>query len=98
LKHLNLPDLGIPRRGFLIVTKTLLLAAQEGSWFNTEPPKYPAKLRAFDKATGRLLAEISLPAHATGTPITYRASGRQYVVIPVGGVHWPAELIALRQP
>jgi quinoprotein glucose dehydrogenase len=98
LKPLNLPDLGIPRRGFLIVTKTLLLAAQEGSWFNTEPPQYPARLRAFDKATGRCLAEVPLPAHATGAPITYMAGGRQYVAVPVGGVHWPAELIALRLP
>jgi quinoprotein glucose dehydrogenase len=98
LRHLNLPDLGINRRGFLIATRSLLLAVQEGSWFNTAPPKYPAKLRAFDKATGRLLAEIPLPAHATGAPITYRADGRQYIVVPVGGVHWPAELVALRLP
>jgi quinoprotein glucose dehydrogenase len=75
-----------------------LLAVQEGSWFNTTPPKYPPKLRAFDKATGRLLAEIPLPAHATGALITYLAGGRQYIVVPVGGVHWPAELIALRLP
>jgi len=69
IKHLNLPNLGINRRGFLIVTKTLLIAAQEGSWFNETPPKYPAYLRAFDKSTGKLIAQVPLPAHATGQPI-----------------------------
>jgi quinoprotein glucose dehydrogenase len=99
LKALNLPDLGIPERGYLVTTKTLLLAAQEGSWFNTEAPKYPAKLRAFDKATGRLLAEVPLPGHATGAPITYMAGGKQYVAIPIGGGSYQAaELIALRLP
>jgi quinoprotein glucose dehydrogenase len=98
LKGLNLPDLGTPQRGFLVTTKTLLLAAQEGSWFNSEPPKHPARLRAFDKATGRQIGQVPLPAHATGAPITYMAGDKQYVVVPVGGVHWPAELVALRLP
>jgi glucose dehydrogenase len=80
------------------VTRTLLFAVQEGSSFNSEPPRYPAKLRAFDKKTGRLLAEVPLPAHATGAPITYLVDGKQYLAIPVGGVHWRAELIALRLP
>lgn len=95
IKHLKLPDLGIPNRGFTLVTKTLLITAQEGSWFNTSPPKYPAKLRAYDKKTGKLLGEVNLPAHATGAPMTYMANGKQYIAIPVGGNIKPAELIAM---
>src|SRR6185503_19389589 len=83
LRHLRLPDLGINKRGYLIITKTLLIAAQEGSWFQESKPRYPAKLRAFDKATGKLLSEIPLPAHASGAPITYMAGEKQYVVIPI---------------
>jgi quinoprotein glucose dehydrogenase len=43
------------------------------------------KIRAFDKATGRVLWEASLPAGGYATPSTYRASGRQFVVIAAGG-------------
>ncbi len=98
IKRLNLPDLGVNRRGYIIVTKTLLIVAQEGSWFNEEAPLYPARLRAFDKATGRLLSEVPLPAHATGQPITYMAGGKQYVAIPIGGNYAPAALIAVALP
>jgi glucose dehydrogenase len=38
-------------------------------------------LRAFDKRTGSLLAEIELPANAGGSPMTYRVDGRQYIVV-----------------
>lgn len=44
-----------------------------------------AKLRAFDKATGRLLWETDLPAAGYATPSTYMVNGRQYVVIAAGG-------------
>ncbi|MEE3331491.1 MAG: pyrroloquinoline quinone-dependent dehydrogenase [Myxococcota bacterium] len=45
-----------------------------------------AKLRAFDKATGKLLFAADLPAAAFATPIVYEAAGRQFVVIAAGGV------------
>src|SRR6266566_4155435 len=44
-----------------------------------------AKFRAFDKTTGQLLWETSLPAAGYATPSTYAVSGRQYVVIAAGG-------------
>jgi quinoprotein glucose dehydrogenase len=43
------------------------------------------KFRAFDKATGKLLWEASLPLSANATPATYQVNGRQYVVIAAGG-------------
>ena len=43
------------------------------------------KLRAFDKATGRLLWEAKLPAAGYATPSTYAVGGRQFVVIAAGG-------------
>ncbi|MBM3457735.1 MAG: pyrroloquinoline quinone-dependent dehydrogenase, partial [Armatimonadetes bacterium] len=98
LRPLNLPPLGRNRRGYVVVTRTLLLVAQEGSWFQSGPPEEPPFLRAFDKATGRLLGQVSLPAPATGAPITYMAGGKQYVAIPVGGVNDPQELIVLSLP
>jgi len=44
-----------------------------------------AMLRAFDKATGELLWQASLPAAGFATPATYEAGGRQYVVVAAGG-------------
>ena len=58
---------------------------------------FDKKFRAFDKATGKLLWEATLPFSANATPVTYTVSGRQYVVIyasggkdkkgPTGGVY-----------
>ena len=44
-----------------------------------------AKFRAFDKTTGRLLWETTLPAAGYATPSTFAVRGKQYVVIAAGG-------------
>lgn len=44
-----------------------------------------AKLRAFDKTSGRLLWEAPLPAAGYATPSTFAVRGKQYVVIAAGG-------------
>lgn len=105
LKGLNLPPLGWPSRGFLLVTKTLLFAFQEPAVspeFSdaTNAFEYMAttrepRLRVFDKRTGRLISETDLPANAGGSPMTYRIGSRQFIVVPVGGGGVPAELVAL---
>jgi quinoprotein glucose dehydrogenase len=46
---------------------------------------YDKKFRAFDKATGDLLWETTLPFAGNATPVTYSIDGRQYVVIAAGG-------------
>ena len=101
---------GWPTRSFVLATKTLLLVVQQG--YQTRERSAPAssgrtvwdlsnlepRLYAYDKANGRLLAEIALPANASGAPMTYMAAGKQYVVFPVGGSNIPEELIALALP
>jgi len=42
-------------------------------------------LRAFDEETGRELWSAPLPAGGHALPMTYRADGRQYVVVAAGG-------------
>jgi quinoprotein glucose dehydrogenase len=42
---------------------------------------YDDKLRAFDKATGELLWETTLPAAGNATPAVYDVGGRQFVAI-----------------
>jgi quinoprotein glucose dehydrogenase len=46
---------------------------------------FDKKFHAYDKRTGKLLWETVLPAAGVATPATYRASGRQFVVIAAGG-------------
>jgi quinoprotein glucose dehydrogenase len=109
LAALDLPRLGWPLRTHVLLTKTLLIAGQEGyrrderlsargfaSEF--ELVTLDPALQAFDKATGALIAAVALPANATGAPMTYIAAGRQYIVLAVGGSNVPAELVALRLP
>lgn len=43
------------------------------------------KLRAFDKSTGKLLWQTTLPALANATACTYQAGGKQFVALSVGG-------------
>jgi quinoprotein glucose dehydrogenase len=42
---------------------------------------FDRKFRAFDKRTGKLLWETTLPFSGNATPITYEVGGKQYVVI-----------------
>jgi len=54
---------------------------------------YDRKFHVFDKSTGELLWEITLPFAGNATPITYAVNGRQYVVIAAGGgkdPRWPS--------
>jgi quinoprotein glucose dehydrogenase len=46
---------------------------------------YDKKFRAFDKMTGALLWETTLPFAGNATPITYAVNKRQFVVIAAGG-------------
>ena len=43
------------------------------------------KIRAFEKATGRVLWEYQLPAGGYATPSVYTVDGREYVAIAAGG-------------
>jgi len=45
------------------------------------------KLRALDKATGKLLWQTALPAIANATACTYQVKGKQYVTLSVGGTN-----------
>ncbi|HYE75971.1 MAG TPA: pyrroloquinoline quinone-dependent dehydrogenase, partial [Blastocatellia bacterium] len=46
---------------------------------------FDRKFRAFDKATGKLLWETTLPFSGNATPAVYQAGGRQFVVVHANG-------------
>ena len=99
LKDLNLPPLGMPGRPAPLVTKTLLFIG-EGSDAIPGRPRgmWGKKFRAYDKATGRVLWEIELPAGTTGAPMTYMHGGKQYMLVAVGGRNHGPEWVAFSFP
>jgi mono/diheme cytochrome c family protein len=95
LKDLKLPPLGNPGRPVALVTKTLLFVGDSSNAiFGRGGIAGPAKLRAYDKATGQLVAEHELPVGTTGGPITYLAGGKQFIVVPIGGKGYGAGWVA----
>ncbi len=46
---------------------------------------FDKKFRAYDKSTGELLWEATLPFSGNATPATYEVNGRQFIVIAAGG-------------
>ena len=46
---------------------------------------FDKKFHAFDKSTGELLWEATLPFSGNATPATYEVNGRQFIVIAAGG-------------
>ena len=97
LKGVTIEKTGRGGRLGIMVTKTLLWAGErgplvtvnneQGSWF-----------RSYDKATGEIVSETLLPANTTGVPMTYMFNGKQYIVVAVGAVGRPSELVALALP
>ena len=99
--HPALQGLDIPRTGSsgggTLVTKTLLIAGDD-STFTTPDGNRAAMLRAYDKATGREVGAVQLPAAVSGLPMTYSLGGVQHVTLAVGGAGHPAELLTFRLP
>jgi quinoprotein glucose dehydrogenase len=100
--HPALKGLTIPRTGRaglvgVLVTKTLVIAGEPG--LATGPDgRRGAKLRAYDKATGEDRGAVFMPAPQSGSPMTYRLGGQQYIVLAIGGGSYAGELVALRLP
>lgn len=97
LKGIDTSKFGNPEKALLVATKTLLFAA-DATGLSTVNGSNASTFRAIDKKTGAIVAELKLPAHATGVPMTYMAKGKQYIVIAVTGRNEPAELVALALP
>jgi len=64
-----------------LLTKTLLFVGQGASGRGGAGRDGVSVLRAFDKATGKVVAEVTLPGVPSGTPMTYLAGGKQYIVV-----------------
>ena len=97
LKGLNIPNTGQPGSVGLVVTKTLVIL---GDSQVTTTPSHPrgAMLRAYDKATGKEVGAVYMPAPQSGSPMTYMLDGKQYIVVAVSGGAYSGEYIAYSLP
>ena len=98
MKGIDLSNAGRPSRAMLMVTKTLLFAPEGNNLFSAAAGAGGNLFRVLDKKTGKLIHEIALPGMATGIPMTYMVNDRQFIVVAVGSVGFPAELVALALP
>jgi quinoprotein glucose dehydrogenase len=64
-----------------LLTKTLLFAGQGAGGRGGRAGGGANVFRAFDKASGKIVAELPLPGTPSGTPMTYLAGGKQYIVL-----------------
>ena len=97
LKGLYIPRTGRPGRIGVLTTKTLVIAG-EGGFFTTPSGQRGAMFRAYNKATGKEVGAVYMPAPQTGSPMTYMLNGKQYIVVAISGAGYSGELVAFRLP
>ena len=97
LKGLTIPKTGQNGAVGLVITRTLVVI---GDPQVTTLPGRPrgAMLRAYDKKTGAEVGAVWMPAQQSGSPMTYMADGKQYIVVAVSGGNYSGEYIAFRLP
>ena len=98
---LDFSSMGQNGRPGALVTRTLLFMGEGGGVRGGVASRHGAGgpiFRAYEKRTGEVVAEITLPANPTGSPMSYMLNGRQYIVVAAATLDSPAELIALALP
>jgi len=76
-----------------LLTKTLLFVGQGGGGRGVRAGG-SGVLKAYDKANGHVIADVDLPAPPSGTPMTYMAGGKQFIVVAT----YDGKLVALSLP
>ena len=92
-----MPRTGRPGIIGVLTTKSLVIAGEAGVATNENSVR-GAKLRAYDKPTGKDAGEVFIPAQQSGSPMTYMLNGKQYLAIAISGIGFGGELIAFNLP
>ena len=99
LKGLTIPKTGQVATGGigLMVTKTLVVM---GDPQLTTTPEHPrgAMLRAYEKTAGKEVGAVWMVAPQSGSPMTYLADGKQYIVVAISGGAYSGEYVAFALP
>jgi len=105
LKDLDLGPLGDPfptrviAEGGILLTKSVLvsfLVDLDENGAAATPSN--SRVQAYNKSTGELICDVPVNRHLHGSPMTYMADGKQYIIIAGGGRTEPSELIAFALP
>ena len=97
LRGLTIPRTGQAGAVGALVTKTLVIAGDPLATLAPDRPR-GAMLRAYDKATGKEVGSVFMPAPQSGTPMTYRQNGKQYIVVAISGGQYSGEYLAFKLP
>jgi mono/diheme cytochrome c family protein len=97
LKGLTIPRTGRPGLIGPLVTKSLVIMGEAGV-ATTPSGERGAMLRAYDKATGKEVGAIYMPAPQSGSPMTYMLNGQQYLAVAISGGSYTAELTVYKLP
>ena len=99
--ELDFSTMGGNGRPGALVTSTLLFMGEGGGVRGGVASRYGSggpTFRAYDKLTGDIVAEITLPVNPTGSPMSYMLDGKQYIAVAGATFDTPAEIIALTLP
>jgi quinoprotein glucose dehydrogenase len=97
LKGQDIPRTGQAGIVGTLVTKTLVISGDPQVTTTASHPR-GAMLRAYDKATGKEVGAVYMPAPQSGSPMTYTLNGKQYIVVAVSGGPSSGEYLAFRLP
>jgi len=102
--HPALRGLTIPKTGQagtsgigVMVTRALVVM---GDPQVTTTPEHPrgAMLRGYEKTAGKEIGTVFMPAPQSGSPMTYLADGKQYIVVAISGGNYSGEYLAFTLP
>ena len=94
---MNIPKTGQQGSVGLFVTKTLVVLGDPQITTTDTHPR-GAMLRAYDKTNGKEVGAVWMPAPQSGSPMTYMANGKQYIVVAVSGGNYSGEYLAFSLP
>jgi quinoprotein glucose dehydrogenase len=97
LKGMNIPRTGQSGSVGLVITKSLVVLG-DSQFTTTETHPRGAMLRAYDKMNGKEVGAVFIPAPQSGSPMTYLARGKQYIVVAVSGGPYSGEYISFALP
>jgi quinoprotein glucose dehydrogenase len=97
LKGMTIPRTGQSSSVGLVITKNLVVLG-DGQFTTTASRPRGAMLRAYEKTQGKEVGAVFIPAPQSGSPMTYLAKGKQYIIVAVSGGPYSGEYIAFALP
>jgi quinoprotein glucose dehydrogenase len=99
LKGLTIPKTGQPGTSGIgvMVTKTLVVMGDPQITTTQDHPR-GAMLRGYEKTAGKEIGTVWMPAPQSGSPMTYTADSKQYIVVAISGGSYSGEYLAFALP